>query len=115
MEDAHDLDHLAAEGAVHDEMPTAVTLARNMQTSEAREDFVAGGACGDVGAGVQSRESVDERGLVDCRLTFAEGVGGVFQDANEVLFGFGAKANPPERLGHSTSEPEIAALPSRSR
>lgn len=58
MEDAHDLDRLAAEGAVHDEMPTAATLARNMEASEAGEDFVAGGACGDVGAGVKSRESV---------------------------------------------------------
>jgi hypothetical protein len=96
-------------------MPTAATLARNMEASEAGEDFVAGSACGDVGAGVKSRESVDERGLVDCRLTFAEGVGGVFQDASEVLFGFGAKANPPVRLGHLTFEPEIAALPSRSR
>src|SRR3984885_3218942 len=112
MENAHDLDHLRADVAIHDEMPPSAALAGDVEATKGRENFIARGAPGYVRARVERRQRFDQRGLVDRSLTFAERVGGVFHDACKILFSLDAEANMPLGVGHLTPAPEIAALPS---
>ena len=115
MKNANNFDHLAADGAIYDEMTSPTALTRNVKAAEARENFVTGGASGHVRARVKRREGIDERDLLNRGLSFAEIIGGVFENTSEILFGLGAEANLPLSVGHSTSRPEIAKLPSSSR
>ncbi len=50
IKDANDLYHLRLSHAIHDEMPTAAALARDVERSHIWEDFIARGATHYVGA-----------------------------------------------------------------
>jgi hypothetical protein len=86
MENTHNLNHLPCPCAIHYEMPSASALARDVKAAEAGQDFVAGRASRHVRTGFERGNSIGERDLVNACLPRAEGVGGMFQDAEEVFF-----------------------------
>ena len=100
VKDADNFNHMAACSPIHDEMPPAATLPRNMKGSEVRENFIAGNAAENVGSSFQGGKGVKKRLAVNQALPFAKSVGCVFEDTNEILFRLGAEANPPTGLRH---------------
>jgi hypothetical protein len=50
VENSYNFDHVAMRGSVHDEMPPASALARNVEGSKIRKDFVTSGASKHIGA-----------------------------------------------------------------
>ena len=96
-------------------MPPASAIARDMEAPKIGEDFITGGASWHVRAGLERREGFNERDPIDPRLAIAERVGGIFQDAGEVLFGLGAKANPPLGLAQLCPAPDNVASASLLR
>jgi hypothetical protein len=98
VENSYNFDHVAMRGPVHDEMPPASALARDMEGSKIWEDFVTSGASEHVGAVAERGKRLKERGSVNVRLLRAESLSCVFQDAGEIFLGLSTKANPPTCL-----------------
>jgi len=97
VQNANDLNHLPGCRAIHDEMPSAPTFARDMQRPKIGENFVTGDAAKHIGASFERRERFGKRDSVNLKLAVAEFVLGVFQDAGEILFSLITEANPPAR------------------
>src|SRR5271157_359671 len=98
VENSYNLDHVAMRGPVHDEMPPASALARNVKGSKIGQDFVTSGASKHIWAVTERGKRLKNRGSVDVSLSRAESVSCIFQDAGEIFLGLSTKANPPARL-----------------
>ncbi len=82
-------DHIALNGAIHNEMPSASAFARDMQCPKVGKNFIAGDATKYVGASFKGSKGFNKRDAVNVNLTLAEGVFGVFEDAGKIFLSLG--------------------------
>ena len=109
VENSNNLDHVAARGAVHDEMPSAAALAGDMERPKVRQNFITSDAPQHVGAVAERAESFKKRVSVNVGLTGAESLSGIFQDAGEIFLCLNTKANPPAFFCQLASMPEATS------
>ncbi len=76
-------------------MPPASAFARDMQRPQVGQNIIARGAAENVGTGFERGKGFNQRDPVNVKLTRAERVFCVFQDAGEIIFSLITTANPP--------------------
>ena len=103
MESAYDFDRALWSCPVHQEMPSATTVSRNMERAKARQDLISGFGARDIGPVSQFGDRLNERVAVDTRLSHAKILRGPFEDVGEVEFCGSAETDAPCPLGHESS------------
>lgn len=111
VQNAQYLDHLARGDAVDEEMRRAASVAGDMERSHFRAKVFASMVTERIGTSGESGDGFEQRGLVDGGLPLAKRVSRVFQNAGEILFRDGAKADAPGPHRHGSSAPEMILFP----
>jgi hypothetical protein len=68
VENANDFDHMTGCRAIHDEMPSAPTFARDMESPKVGGNFITGDATEQFGASFDRRERFGKRDSVNLKL-----------------------------------------------
>lgn len=99
-------DHIAANGAIHDEMPATTAFSRDMKRPKIGKNFIAGDASEDIGASFERGKSLEQCHPVDRKAALTEFVFRRLQNVREIHFRHIAKANAPARLCQLSPAPE---------
>jgi hypothetical protein len=83
----------------------------DMERSQSLAEVFPNMATGRIGAGGESGDGFEQRGLIDGGLPLAKRVFRIFQNAGEILFRHGAKAEAPGPLCHGSSAREMILFP----
>ena len=92
-------------------MSAAFGVGAIMERSQSLAHVFAGMATGRIGTGGEFDDGFEQRGLVDGGLPLAKRVFRIFQNAGEILFRHGAKADAPGPLRHGSCAPEMILFP----
>jgi len=107
VQDSHDFDRCFWGHPVHQEVTSASTVSCNVDRAETWRDLVSSLGARNIGTFGKFANRLNERLLIDTRLSCAKIFGGPFDDIREVEFCGGAEANAPFPLSHwgSTRQP----------
>ena len=101
VQDAHDFDRALRRRAVHQDVTSATTAARDVQRTETGQNLVSGPRACKVRTIGKLANRPDERIAVDARLPRAEFLRGPFDDVREVELSGSAETDAPSLLGHA--------------
>ena len=76
-------------------MPPATTSACDVNGSQSIQNVVTCDAARHFGSTFEQGERFEQRALINCNLSIAEIVSGVFQDLSKIFLNFSAKTDPP--------------------
>lgn len=100
VQDSHDFDRSFWNRPVHQEVTTAPTVSCNMDRAKTWCDLISSFGARNIGAFGKLANRLNERLLIDTRLSRTKIFGGPFDDIRKVEFCSGAEANAPCPLGH---------------
>jgi hypothetical protein len=103
VQDSHDFDRCFWGYPVHQEVTSAPTMVRNVDRAKAWQDIISSfGAC-NIGTFGKFANRLNERILIDTRLSRAKILSGPLDDIRKVEFCGSAEADAPSPLGHPRS------------
>ena len=100
VQDSHDFDRGLWSHPVHQEVTAAPSVSCNMDRPKTWRDLISSLGARNIGAFGKFANRLNERLLIDTRLSRAKIFGGPFDDIRKVEFCGGAEANAPSQLGH---------------
>ncbi len=103
VQDSHDFDRCFWGHPVHQEVTTAPTVSGNVDRAKTWHDFISSFAARNIGTFSKFGNRLNERLLIDARLSDAEIFDGPFDDIRKVELCSGAEANAPFPPSHSRS------------
>jgi hypothetical protein len=100
VQDSHDFDRCFWDHPVHQEVTSAPTVSCNVDRAKTQHDLISSFAARDIGTFGKFANRLNERLLIDTRLSRAEIFSGPFDDIRKVEFCGSAEADAPFPHGH---------------
>jgi hypothetical protein len=100
VQDSYDFDRCFWGHPVHEEVTSAPTVSCNVDRAKTRHDLISSFVARDIGTFGKFPNRLNERLLIDTRLSRAEIFSGPFDDIRKVEFCCSADADQPFPLGH---------------
>jgi hypothetical protein len=101
VQDPYNFDRCFGGHPVHQEVTSAPTLSRHMDCAKTWHDLISGFGTRNIGTPGKFANRLNERTLIDTRLSRAKILSGPFDDVRKVEFRGSAESDAPSPLGHS--------------
>ena len=105
VQDSYDFDRCFWGHPVHQEVTSAPTVSRNVDRAKTWHDLISGFGARNIGTFGKFANRLNERILIDTRLSRAKVLSGPFDDIRKVEFCGSAEADAPSPLDHWGSYP----------
>jgi hypothetical protein len=102
VQDPYDFDRHFWGHSVHQEVTSAPTVSRYVDRAKTWHDLISSFGAGNIGTVGKFANRLNERILIDTRLSRAKILSGPFDDIRKVEFCGSAEADAPSRLGHGS-------------